>query len=78
MFVDASGTAALGVLSGADTMFGREARADYNEPYAPEVADDMHHGNTLFFRTRMADHPEPVPDVPWATEVSKDYANLSG
>jgi hypothetical protein len=38
----------------------------------------MHHGNTLFFRTRMADHPVPFPDVPWATEVSKDYANLSG
>lgn len=78
MFIDASGTAALGVLAGADTMFGREARADYDEPYAPEVADDMHHGNTLFFRTRMADHPVPFPDVPWATEVSKDYANLSG
>jgi hypothetical protein len=38
----------------------------------------MHHGNTLFFRTRMTDHPVPFPEVPWATEVSKDYANLSG
>ncbi len=78
MFIDTSGTAMLGVLAGAQTMFGREARADYDEPYAPETADDMHHGNTLFFRTRMADRPVPFPDVPWATEVSKDYANLSG
>lgn len=78
MFIDTSGTAMLGVLSGAQTMFGREARADFGEPYAPETADEMHHGNTLFFRTRMADHPMPFPDVPWATEVSKDYANLSG
>lgn len=78
MFIDASGTAALGVLVGADTMFGRESRADYGEPYAPEVADAMHHGNTLFFRTRMADRPVPFPDVPWAVEVAKDYANLSG
>jgi hypothetical protein len=38
----------------------------------------MHHGNTLFFRTGMADHPVPFPDVPWAIEVAKDYANLSG
>jgi hypothetical protein len=38
----------------------------------------MHHGNTLFFRTPMADEPVPFPEVPWATEVSKDYANLSG
>lgn len=78
MFIDTSGVAMLGVLAGAETMFGREARSEYDEPYAPEVADHMHHGNTLFFRTRMADHPVPFPDVPWATEVSKDYANLSG
>ncbi len=78
MFIDTSGVAMLGVLAGAETLFGREARSDYDEPYAPEVADHMHHGNTLFFRTRMADHPAPFPDVPWATEVSKDYANLSG
>ncbi|MGZ3375478.1 MAG: FAD-dependent oxidoreductase [Phenylobacterium sp.] len=77
-FIDASGVAQLGVLVGAETMFGREARAEFDEPYAPDQADEMHHGNTLFFRTKMADHPVPFPDVPWATEVSKDYANLSG
>lgn len=78
MFIDTTGTAMLGVLAGAATLFGREARSEYNEAYAPDVADDMHHGNTLFFRTGMADHPVSFPDVPWATEVSKDYANLSG
>lgn len=78
MFIDTSGVAMLGVLAGAETLFGREARSEYDEPYAPDVADEMHHGNTLFFRTRMADRPVPFPDVPWATEVSKDYANLSG
>jgi len=78
MFIDTSGVAMLGILAGAETLFGREARADFDEPYAPEVADNMHHGNTLFFRTRMADHPVPFPDVPWATEIAKDYANLSG
>lgn len=78
MFIDTSGTAILGVLAGADTLYGREAQSEYGEKYAPEVADDMHHGNTVFFRTRMADHPVPFPEVPWATEVSKDYANLSG
>lgn len=78
MFIDTSGVAMLGVLAGAETLFGREARAEYDEPYAPEVADDMHHGNTLFFRTKMADAAVPFPDVPWATEISKDYANLSG
>ncbi|MEI9997521.1 MAG: FAD-dependent oxidoreductase [Rhizomicrobium sp.] len=78
MFIDTTGTAMLGVLAGAETLFGREARSEFNEGYAPEVADYMHHGNTVFFRTRMADHPVAFPDVPWATAVSKDYANLSG
>ena len=78
MFIDATGTAMLGVLAGAETMFGREASAAFDEPYAPATADAMHHGNTLFFRTRMASHPVPFPEVPWATAVSKDYANLSG
>ncbi|MBX3485598.1 FAD-dependent oxidoreductase [Phenylobacterium sp.] len=78
MFIDTSGVAMAGVLAGAETMFGREARSEFDEGYAPEAADAMHHGNTLFFRTRMADHPVPFPDVPWATEISKDYANLSG
>ncbi|MEM9061919.1 MAG: FAD-dependent oxidoreductase [Pseudomonadota bacterium] len=78
IFIDASGIAMLGVLSGAETHLGREARDEFDEPYAPEQADDMHHGNTLFFRTRMAEDPVPFPEVPWATEISKDYANLSG
>lgn len=78
VFIDASGVATLGILTGADTLFGREGRSEFGETYAPEEGDDMHHGNTLFFRTRMADSPVDFPDVPWATEVSKDYANLSG
>lgn len=78
IFIDASGVAMLGVLAGAETMFGREARAEYDESYAPEEADQMHHGNTLFFRTRLAEAPVDFPEVPWATAVAKDYANLSG
>ncbi|MEM7097594.1 MAG: FAD-dependent oxidoreductase [Pseudomonadota bacterium] len=78
MFIDTSGVARLGLLAGAQTMYGREARAEYDESYAPEQADDMHHGNTLFFRTGMLDAPKPFPEVPWATEIAKDYANLSG
>jgi hypothetical protein len=66
------------LLAGAETLSGQEARDEFDEPYAPEQRDEMHHGNTLFFRTRMADEPRPFPDVPWAVEVAKDYANLSG
>ncbi len=78
VFVDCTGTAILGILAGAETLSGQEARSAYDEPTAPEVGDDMHHGNTLFFRTRMAAEPVPFPDVPWAEAVAGDYANLSG
>lgn len=78
IFIDCTGAAILGRLAGAETLSGQEGRDDYGEPTAPAQGDDMHHGNTLFFRTRMADGPVPFPEVPWATEVAGDYANLSG
>ncbi len=77
-FIDTTGTAILGLLAGAELLTGREGRDDHGEHYAPAEGDDEHHGHTLFFRTRMADEPHDFPEVPWATEVSKDYANLSG
>ncbi len=78
VFIDTTGSAALGRLAGAELLTGRESKTEFGEHYAPDDRDDEHHGNTLFFRTAMADGPRPFPDVPWATEVSKDYANLSG
>jgi hypothetical protein len=77
-FIDCSGTAILGVLAGAETTFGQESRSDFGESLAPEHADQMHHGHTVFFRTRMAQEPVGFPEVPWALEVAKDYADLSG
>lgn len=78
VFIDCTGTAILGLLAGAETMFGYESRAEYDEPLAPEHRIESHHGNTLFFRTREADQPTSFPSVPWAVEVAQDYANLGG
>lgn len=78
LYIDTSGKCILGLLSGAKTLFGREGKAEYGESLAPKRADNMHHGNTVFFRTGMAESPVPFPAVPWATEVSKDYSDLSG
>ncbi|MGW0039131.1 FAD-dependent oxidoreductase [Gordonia sp. NPDC003376] len=76
--IDCSGTAIVGIRAGASMMFGRESRAEFGEGLAPERGDDLHHGNTLFFRTRMASEPVAFPDVPWATETAGDYADLGG
>ncbi|PLB42366.1 FAD dependent oxidoreductase [Aspergillus candidus] len=78
VFIDGSGTAVLGRLSGAETLYGQESRAEYGESLAPVKGDTMHHGNTVFFRTKMADSPVFFPAVPWATEVAKDYTDLRG
>ena len=78
VFIDCSGKAILGLCSGAETLYGQESKADYGESLAPEQADSMHHGHTVFFRTRMADSPVPFPSVPWASEVAKDFSDLRG
>jgi len=78
VFIDCSGKAVFGNYCRAETLFGQESRMEYGESLAPWRGDDMHHGNTLFFRTGMADLATPFPAVPWATEVAKDYANLGG
>lgn len=77
-FVDCTGTAILGILAGVPTMFGVESSAEFGESLAPEERLDQHHGHTVFFRTRMADEPVEFPDVPWALEVAKDFADLGG
>ena len=77
-FVDCSGRAILGVLAGAATMEGQESKSDFGEGLAPERADSMHHGDTVLFRTEMADEPVDFPDVPWAVKVAKDYSDLGG
>ena len=77
-FIDCTGTAILGMLSGAPTMFGIESASEFGESHAPPERLDQHHGHTLFFRTREAEHPVGFPDVPWATEVAKDFADLGG
>ena len=77
-FVDCTGTAILGVLADVPTMFGVESSAEFGESLAPEERLDQHHGHTVFFRTRMADAPVDFPEVPWAIEVAKDFADLGG
>jgi hypothetical protein len=78
VFIDCSGRAILGVLGGASTLFGEEGQADFGEGLAPAHPTSMHHGNTVFFRTEMADAPVEFPEVPWALEVAKDYSDLGG
>jgi hypothetical protein len=78
VFIDCTGTGSVGSLAGAEFRTGREAKSEFNESLAPERADKLHHGNTVVFSTRTSNRPTSFPEVPWATAVSKDYADLGG
>ncbi|MET0812405.1 MAG: FAD-dependent oxidoreductase [Microbacterium sp.] len=52
LFVDATGDGLIGQLAGADYRLGREARSEYDEDWAPEVADDELLGSTILFYTK--------------------------
>lgn len=77
-FIDCTGTAILGILADVPTMWGIESADEYGESHAPPERLDQHHGNTVFFRTRLADEPVDFPEVPWAMQVAKDFADLGG
>ncbi len=59
LFVDATGDGVLGFRAGAQFRWGREARSEYGEAEAPEVADEKVMGNTLFFRAVNTGRPVP-------------------
>ncbi|WP_438447805.1 FAD-dependent oxidoreductase [Gorillibacterium sp. sgz5001074] len=71
MFLDCTGDGLVGFLAGAKYRIGREARHEFNEDWAPEVADDITLGSTLLFYTK--DTGAPVKFVPpsFAKDITK-------
>lgn len=47
IFSDCTGDATVGYLAGADYAMGREGKADYNEPSAPDQSDKMTMGSSV-------------------------------
>nr|WP_168123140.1 FAD-dependent oxidoreductase [Paenibacillus sp. HB172176] len=70
-FIDCTGDGLVGFLAGAKYRIGREARHEYNEVWAPEVADDITLGSTILFYTK--DEGRPVKYVPpsFARDITK-------
>ncbi|MFJ8278612.1 FAD-dependent oxidoreductase [Streptomyces griseoviridis] len=61
-FLDCTGDGLLGHLAGARYRIGREARTEFDEPWAPSEADGALLGSTILFHTR--DTGRPVKFVP--------------
>ncbi len=63
-FIDATGDGTIGFLAGADFRYGREARAEFDEPLAPLVSDDVTMGATITMRARDIGRPTPFTPPP--------------
>lgn len=61
-FLDCTGDGLIGHLAGAEYRLGREARSEFGESWAPEVADEEFLGSTILFYTK--DLGRPVKFVP--------------
>ncbi len=80
MFVDTSGDGWLGFHAGAEHRRGREARGEYNESLAPDVADSVtmsgclrgpheRFNHCIFYRTVKAEAPQPYIAPDWVYEL---------
>lgn len=62
LFSDCTGDGTIGYLAGADFTMGREARSQYNEPLAPETADEMTMGASIQWYTKKDEKPVKFPE----------------
>ncbi|NQT53635.1 FAD-dependent oxidoreductase, partial [bacterium] len=76
VFIDCTGDGAIGVAAGAEHRHGREPRAMYGEPHAPEVGDKKTMGNSIKYVSKATDQPQPYAAPPWAMTFPKcgDFA----
>ena len=76
MFIDGTGDGWLGYFAGAKFRRGREARAEFGEPMAPEEADDLMMSGTLMtspYRARKGKKPVAYATPDWADVLPPGY-----
>jgi hypothetical protein len=69
-FIDCTGDGFVGFLAGAWYRTGCEARSEYNEPWAPEDADDSTLGSTILFYTKDVGHPVKYVPPRFARDIT--------
>lgn len=71
-FADCSGDSVLSTLTGAEFMYGREAKSDFNETIPPNTADHKTMGMSCLFQIRETDHPVTFIPPKWAYQYVSD------
>lgn len=80
LFADCTGDGTIGYLAGAEFMSGRESRDKFNEPTAPEKADDLTMGISVQWFSENLESPSSFPDINWGLSWSdeKSFAITKG
>ncbi|MFR9650502.1 MAG: FAD-dependent oxidoreductase [Rikenellaceae bacterium] len=79
LFVDCTGDGTVGGLAGADFRMGREAKSEFNEYDAPEVADMLVMGSSVQWYSEDDGKPSTFPIVKYGVnfdEVSKEDVTM--
>lgn len=71
-FADCSGDSILAPLSGAEYMYGREAKSDFGETIPPDAADKKTMGMSCLFQIRETDHKVEFTPPEWAYKYETD------
>ena len=71
-FADCSGDSILAPLTGAEYMYGREAKAEFGESIPPDVADKKTMGMSCLFQIRETDHKVTYTPPSWAYSYPSD------
>ena len=71
-FADCSGDSILSTLTGAEFMYGREAKSEFNETIPPDTADKKTMGMSCLFQIRETDGPVPFTPPEFAYKYETD------
>jgi hypothetical protein len=72
IFADCTGNGTLGYMAGAEYRIGSEGKAEYNEPDAPDVPNNIRMGNTLLFKSVDRGHPVEFKTPDWARKFTEE------
>ncbi len=71
-FADCSGDSVLSTLTGAEFMYGREAKSDFGETIPPDIRDKKTMGMSCLFQIKETDHPVQFTPPEWAYKYTSD------
>ena len=72
VFADCTGDGTIGYLAGADYHMGREGRAEFGEPTAPEIADKMTMGSSVQWYSIEEKQESTFPLFVYGVEFNED------